>query len=169
MTDPRICRRTMAERGPDDGAGTEGSQAQGGAEGLVADGYGNEWPKCSRPYCALEVVRPGKVQCDCEHAGNEEFPAPADPAGLDAAIEAAAKAISRYDWNAGLSGRVTVSRHARAGAEAAVRAAAPHLRAAALNEAADEIAARAENWPLAYRPEEIEAFLRERAGREATT
>ena len=32
----------------------------------VSDGRGNEWPKCSRPDCGLEVIRPGQVQCNCE-------------------------------------------------------------------------------------------------------
>ncbi len=37
--------------------------------GIVADGFGSEWVKCSHPLCDLEVVRPGKVQCSdwCEY------------------------------------------------------------------------------------------------------
>jgi hypothetical protein len=33
----------------------------------VDDGFGNVYPKCGRENCALELVRPGKVQC--EHPG----------------------------------------------------------------------------------------------------
>jgi len=136
------------DQGADDGAGTEGSQAPGGAQGVVSDGYGSEWLKCSRPYCALEVVRPGKVQCDCEHAGNEEFPAPADPAGLDAAIEAAARTAYEIKviWG-NTTWETTTERNRdayRRDAARVVRAAAPHLRAAALNEAADAVEAEAE-------------------------
>ena len=32
----------------------------------VEDGFGNVWSLCDRPNCALEVVRPGKVQCWCD-------------------------------------------------------------------------------------------------------
>ena len=32
-------------------------------EPTVADGFGGEWLKCSKPDCDLQVVRPGKVQC----------------------------------------------------------------------------------------------------------
>ena len=32
----------------------------------VDDGFGNRWCKCWRPWCGLEVVRPGKVQCWCD-------------------------------------------------------------------------------------------------------
>jgi len=35
----------------------------------LADGFGNEWRKCWRPWCGLEVVRPGKVQCYCDGDG----------------------------------------------------------------------------------------------------
>lgn len=28
------------------------------------DGLGSAWEKCAREDCALEIVRPGKVQCD---------------------------------------------------------------------------------------------------------
>lgn len=31
--------------------------------GSIDDGHGNVWPLCKRPGCALEIVRPGKVQC----------------------------------------------------------------------------------------------------------
>jgi hypothetical protein len=31
----------------------------------VSDGHGNEWVRCG-PYCDMEVVRPGKVQCSCQ-------------------------------------------------------------------------------------------------------
>lgn len=33
--------------------------------GVIDDGFGNVWPLCSRE-CRLEIVRPGKVQCECE-------------------------------------------------------------------------------------------------------
>lgn len=29
----------------------------------ISDGFGSVWFKCHRKDCALEVVRPGKVQC----------------------------------------------------------------------------------------------------------
>lgn len=34
--------------------------------GLLADGHGNEWSRCDRADCGLEIVRPGKVQCRCD-------------------------------------------------------------------------------------------------------
>jgi DNA modification methylase len=33
----------------------------------VDDGFGNQWAKCG-PDCAMQIVRPGKVQCDCNRA-----------------------------------------------------------------------------------------------------
>lgn len=33
--------------------------------GSLDDGFGNQWPKCKAD-CRLEIVRPGKVQCDCD-------------------------------------------------------------------------------------------------------
>ena len=36
---------------------------------IVDDGFGNTYQKCDRPNCSLEVVRPGKVQCDCDTEG----------------------------------------------------------------------------------------------------
>lgn len=36
--------------------------------GDIDDGFGNSWPLCSA-ICGLEVVRPGKVQCNCEDRG----------------------------------------------------------------------------------------------------
>lgn len=33
--------------------------------GVIDDGYGNVWPRC-KPDCGLEIVRIGKVQCECE-------------------------------------------------------------------------------------------------------
>lgn len=35
--------------------------------GTVKDDHGSTWEKCS-PTCDLQVVRPGKVQCNCEEA-----------------------------------------------------------------------------------------------------
>jgi len=35
----------------------------------IDDGFGNEWELCARPDCGLEIVRPGKVQCWCDGAG----------------------------------------------------------------------------------------------------
>lgn len=37
----------------------------GGGFGVVEDGFGSSWAKCSAT-CDLEVVRPGKVQCSCD-------------------------------------------------------------------------------------------------------
>ena len=33
---------------------------------ILDDGFGNQWEKCG-PTCKLEIVRPGKVQCDAVH------------------------------------------------------------------------------------------------------
>jgi len=33
--------------------------------GTIVDGFGSEWVRC-KPDCKLEVVRPGKVQCECD-------------------------------------------------------------------------------------------------------
>ena len=33
--------------------------------GTVEDGNGGVWPLCG-PYCGVAVVRPGKVQCECD-------------------------------------------------------------------------------------------------------
>jgi hypothetical protein len=33
---------------------------------LLDDGFGNVWMKCEREDCDLHIVRPGKVQCQCE-------------------------------------------------------------------------------------------------------
>ena len=33
------------------------------ANPVIEDGHGNSWEKCSRN-CWLEIVRPGKVQCE---------------------------------------------------------------------------------------------------------
>jgi hypothetical protein len=89
----------------------------------------------------------------------------ADPAGLDAAIEAARWQsvaagrgwVATHHWGYG-RGFILDDRLAFAINDAAVRAAAPHLRAAALNEAADE-------WEARGRPS-FAKWLRERAGRE---
>jgi hypothetical protein len=36
------------------------------------DGFGNVWEKCAHEDCALEIVRPGKVQClRCQY-GDEQ-------------------------------------------------------------------------------------------------
>lgn len=32
----------------------------------LEDGFGNVWYRCDRPGCTLEIVRPGKVQCECD-------------------------------------------------------------------------------------------------------
>ncbi len=29
----------------------------------IDDGFGNEWPLCDKTDCRLQVVRPGKVEC----------------------------------------------------------------------------------------------------------
>ena len=40
---------------------------------VLDDGFGNQWLKCSRPGgCGLQIVRPGKVQCDCEQEKQED-------------------------------------------------------------------------------------------------
>lgn len=36
-------------------------------KGLLDDGFGNVWEQCAYEPCGLEIVRPGKVQCErCE-------------------------------------------------------------------------------------------------------
>lgn len=43
---------------------------------VLDDGFGNVWEKCEKPDCALEIVRPGKVQCDHDCCGwkNSDYP-----------------------------------------------------------------------------------------------
>lgn len=43
---------------------------------IISDDYGNDWSKCDREDCSLQIVRPGKVQCngECEQ---EPAPSPA--------------------------------------------------------------------------------------------
>jgi hypothetical protein len=120
-----------------------------------------------------EAVRAGEAPVVCP-----DFDAPCEPLcdfctaevrageaqerteGLDAAIEAAAEAISRYDWDHQLSANGEVSRHQRAEAAAAVRAASPLIERAALLAAADDLkAADWSSWDDAYE------WLRDRAGR----
>ena len=31
---------------------------------VLDDGFGNVWTKCHEPECGLEIVRPGKAQCE---------------------------------------------------------------------------------------------------------
>lgn len=37
----------------------------------VEDGFGNRWYKCDLADCSLQVVRPGKVQCNDERVLTE--------------------------------------------------------------------------------------------------
>jgi hypothetical protein len=87
----------------------------------------NPWPRLD-PLVAY-LVKTGQTTVA------EDKPAPADPAGLDAAIAAARHRVR-------IEGRwpFEVPDHVL---KPAVRAAAPHLRAAALNEAADSLAEQA--------------------------
>ena len=39
---------------------------RGGVMAELDDGFGNVWVLC-KPDCRLEIVRPGKVQCDCDY------------------------------------------------------------------------------------------------------
>jgi hypothetical protein len=45
--------------------------------GFIDDGFGNRWSKC-KPDCRMQIVRPGKVQCACDH---EQPPAGGATAG----------------------------------------------------------------------------------------
>lgn len=36
---------------------------------VIEDGFGSSWEKCLRQDCSLQIVRPGKVQCDGEYDG----------------------------------------------------------------------------------------------------
>ena len=132
----RLSATESQDRGADDGAGTEGSRAQGGAPG-----------DCGECYDIAHDEMDEREFCD-RHAE----PAPADPAGLDAAIEAARHRVR-------IEGRwpFEVPDHVL---KPAVRAAAPHLRAAALNEAADEAMDAGLIGALIW-----SGWLRERAGR----
>lgn len=47
--------------------------------GQIDDGFGSVWPRC-KPDCQLEIVRPGKVQCECDDEGSPED----DEAGMPA-------------------------------------------------------------------------------------
>ncbi len=38
---------------------------------ILDDGFGNRWQKCG-PDCRMQIVRPGKVQCDCEQPETKE-------------------------------------------------------------------------------------------------
>ena len=38
---------------------------------VVEDGFGSRWQKCLLSDCSLQVVRPGKVQCDDERVLTE--------------------------------------------------------------------------------------------------
>jgi len=136
----RLSATQADEQGADDGADTEGSRAQGGAQGGPYRCAVCGWPYNSTDYCACPP------------------PAPADPAGLDVAIEAARRSAHGVIWldDAGQDQTIRI----------AVRAAAPHLRAAALNEAADEIE---RDWSGEFSFEAAIQWLRERAGREATS
>jgi len=133
----RLSATESQDRGADDGAGTEGSRAQGGAPG-----------DCGECYDIAHDEMDEREFCD-RHAE----PAPADPAGLDAAIEAARHRVR-------IEGRwpFEVPDHVL---KPAVRAAAPHLRAAALNEAADAM----EREVPVKQQLTAAAWLRERAGR----
>lgn len=33
----------------------------------IEDGFGNYWELCDREDCGLQIVRPGKVQCECDY------------------------------------------------------------------------------------------------------
>ena len=143
------------DQGADDGAGTAGSQAQGGAQGDV-EAFMREEDELDATYSSL-VAHDKCDRCggklpkwECDLIDRSSIHAPADPAGLDAAIEAARIHLDGSAW-LGNGGAALV----------AVRAAAPHLRAAALNEAADEMAGR---WPEPWTAQ-FALWLRERAGR----
>lgn len=49
------------------------SPAEGVDHGAVEDGMGSEWPRCKAD-CGIEVVRPGKAQCDCTEPTVEDDP-----------------------------------------------------------------------------------------------
>ena len=163
----RLSATQADERGADDGTGTEGSQAQEGARGA---GWRREGKVVH-----FDIPTPAEVDTTGAVAvGTFEFEvtAPADPAGLDAAIEAAAADLRNrfHDIDAQAPGHYmgTCCPVCEDSAITAVRAAAPHLRAAALNEAADALEAElrthdamvgsiSTKWPVRW--------LRERAGR----
>jgi hypothetical protein len=64
---------------------------------------------------------------------------PADPPWLEEAIEAAARAIFRYDWDNHLTGNGEVGPHHRPEALAAIRAALPHITGGVLADAANKV------------------------------
>jgi hypothetical protein len=141
--------RVSQDQGADDGAGTEGSQAQGGAQGVWERGA----EEAVRRDFERDLLDSQSLIPDIfDRLAAKAQPAPADPAGLDAAIEAARRSAHGVVWldDAGQDQTIRI----------AVRAAAPHLRAAALNEAADEAADAGLIGALIW-----SGWLRERAGR----
>jgi len=136
------------DQGADDGAGTEGSRAQGGARGDETE----YWRRITT-----------------EAAERNRKPAPADPVGLDAAIEAALIGSGHSEDGCGCPpGEDIPCPEYVADVRHIIRAAAPHLRAAALLEAADDLKIRLRNEFWGYANAglvEAERLLRERAGR----
>ena len=53
---------------------------------VITDGFGSEWEKCLRRDCDLQVVRPGKVQCNGEY---DDIGCPHDQAELLTALQCA--------------------------------------------------------------------------------
>lgn len=41
---------------------------------VIEDGHGNAWERCLRLDCSLQIVRPGKVQCDADWVDGEFGP-----------------------------------------------------------------------------------------------
>ena len=50
---------------------------------LIEDGFGSCWEKCDSPTCSLQVVRPGKAQCNYEQVEGEFGPQWVEPCVYD--------------------------------------------------------------------------------------
>lgn len=57
---------------------------------VIDDGFGNAWAKCLRTDCSLQIVRPGKVQCEGEH---DEIGCPHDHAEVLTSLECAIRLL----------------------------------------------------------------------------
>lgn len=75
---------------------------ESGPFGVVEDGFGSAWRKCA-PDCCIEVVRPGKVQCDpsrCVVVRDANRPKTDELTSLRAVEAASRAALTEYDKDA---------------------------------------------------------------------
>lgn len=62
---------------------------------VVEDGFGNGWNKCLRLDCSLQIVRPGKVQCDGDY---DNVGCPFDQAELITALDRALELLAEKEY-----------------------------------------------------------------------